>query len=550
MKGRPTNDVVRGLLWWLPGCLIFFRASFTSGFDKITGTNGDARLIVFVQEHWVQVLRGEVSWTSPEVFFPTKGVLGYGDAFLLDEIFYLPLRALGMDPFLAHQWTLILLSGVGFVSLFVFLRKVFALGAPTCAALATTFAFANNLYVKSVHAQLYSLYWVPVVMLLILQAVRTSNQRVRLACGWAAGTLMGLLYFTSFYIGWYATFAAMCVGGIVLLWRLRTHGFKAVRVTVAPFLPATISAVVGFGVAMIPFATIYAPVARSFPDRPYSEAMSYAAWPSDVVNLGSSNFMWGSALRSGLRFNRLHNIEVTLALTPILLLAAVVGCVVILRRRRSAAVGFAGEAAIACCVTLAAVLLLPMKFGGKSLWLIAYTFIPGARSLRAIDRIVLIGGLLAIMIIANALRSLRSREPGDGRPARAQALGIAALLGVIVFEQFNVGNSAQVDRSEQVKALVVAPAPPDECRAFYITDSGPEATVAFISSVDAMLLAQHFQLPTINGYSGQFPRGYHFYEPTADDYIKYVELWAERFEVTDGLCSYDRITHEWTGPEA
>lgn len=234
MKVRPTNDVVRGLLWWIPGCFIFFREFFTSGFDKIIGTDGDARLQVFLLEHWVQVAQGDGSWTSPQVFFPTKGVLGYGDALLLDEVFYLPLRAVGLDPYLAFQWTLILLSAVGFVALFVFLRRLFDLGPATCAALATTFAFANNLAVKSVHTQLYSIYWVPVVLLLIVQAIQARNPKARLAWGWATGALVGLLFFTSFYIAWYATFVALVIGVQLLIWRLRTRGFTTVRETVRP----------------------------------------------------------------------------------------------------------------------------------------------------------------------------------------------------------------------------------------------------------------------------------------------------------------------------
>ena len=113
------NDFIRGLLWWVPGCLVFFRHGFTSGFDQITGDVGDTRMAIYLHEHWVEVLRGHASWTSPDIFYPVKGALGYTDTYLLNEVFYLPLRAAGLDPFLAFQWTLILLSGVGFVGMFV-----------------------------------------------------------------------------------------------------------------------------------------------------------------------------------------------------------------------------------------------------------------------------------------------------------------------------------------------------------------------------------------------------------------------------------------------
>ncbi|MCE9620824.1 MAG: endo alpha-1,4 polygalactosaminidase [Actinomycetia bacterium] len=548
MKARLKNDVVRGLLWWIPGCLVFFRAAFTSGFDKITGTDGDARLIIFLHEHWVQAAQGDVSWTSPQLFFPTKGVLGYSEGFLLNETFYLPLRAIGMDQFMAFQWTLILLSLVGFVSLFVFLRRVFNLSAPICAALATTFTFANNLYVKSIHAQLYAVHWLPLILLLVLQAFRATNPRARNAWGFAAGAVFGLLYFTSFYIAWYATFAVLWIAGLLLIWRVATRGFGAVRRAVHPYLPATLSAAGGFGLAMIPFAITYARIAKTFPDRHYLEAMAYAAWPSDMINVGASNLMWGSALRSVVTRERLYNHETSLALTPILMLAALVGCVVILIRRRTVAVGFAGELGIACGVTLVTATLLPVQFDGNSAWAVAYTFFPGARSLRAIDRIMLIGVLLAVMIIAIALASLRDRERvGRARRSpRAEAIGIAVVLALIVVEQVNVGASSLVDRSDQQQMLSAVPDPPDACQAFYITDSGPFDEALPISAIDAMLIAQRYSLPTLNGYSGQSPRGFRFLDPRGDDYLYRVGLWVREFGLSEGLCSYDRFTNVWT----
>lgn len=256
--------------------------------------------------------------------------------------------------------------------------------------------------------------------------------------------------------------------------------------------------------------------------------------------------MWGSALRSVLTDKRLVNIETSLALTPVLMLAALAGCVVIIIRRRSVAVGLAGEIGIACGITLVGALLLPIKFGTKSLWAIPYTFFPGARSLRAVDRIVLIGGLLAVMIIAIALRSLRNREVREGRSRRREAIAIAMLLGFIVVEQFNVGDTSSVDRSDQLSALSAAPAPPPTCQAFYITDSDPGETVAYTSSIDAMLIAQHFSIPTLNGYAGQFPRGFTFFEPSNNDYLDVVHAWVDKYDVSDGLCSYDRATRLWS----
>ncbi len=554
MKARPTNDFIRGFVWWIPGCLIFFRSAFTSGFDKIIGDDGDSRLAIYLMEHWVQVAKGHGSWTSPRMFYPTKMTLGYSDTFLLNEVFYLPLRGLGLDRFLAFQWTVMLLTLVGFNSLFVFLRRTLQLGSLTSAALATAFAFGNNLYNVAGHVQLFAVYWVPVLLLLVSQIHRACDRKRQTAWAFAAGALLGLLFYSSYYIAWFATLAGIGFTVIVLVWRMSTRGFAVVLQSMWQSLrqhgAAAIAATVGFVLAMIPFAITYLPTLRDFPDRSYKEAMTFAAWPSDVVNLGRDNYLWGSALRSTLSTERLGFGEVWVAVTPLLMLAALIACVVMIIRRRSVAVGFAGEACVAATIVLACLTVLPIKFGARSLWAIAYTFIPGAKALRAVDRAEILCGLIAVLIVAIAIRSLR--DLFDNKPARRgrAVAGVAVLLGLIVLEQLNVGDGSHVDRSDQLKSLIVAPAPPATCKSFYITDSGPNPAIFYITTIDAMQISQHLELPTVNGYSGQSPAGYNFLDTNDPDYLNRVRVWADAHGVSAGLCSYDRATHVWSGPES
>ena len=71
----------------------------------------------------------------------------------------------------------------------------------------------------------------------------------------------------------------------------------------------------------------------------------------------------------------------------------------------------------------------------------------------------------------------------------------------------------------------------------------------FVSSIDAMLISQHFRIPTVNGYSGQVPEGFDFLDPSAAGYVDRVHAWAEAKGVSDGLCSFDRTARVWAGPE-
>ena len=72
----------------------FFGSTIWSGFRLSSGDEGDATLIAFLHEHVYQSLLGHASLRNPQFFYPTPGVLGYTDAFLLNQIFYAPLRFL------------------------------------------------------------------------------------------------------------------------------------------------------------------------------------------------------------------------------------------------------------------------------------------------------------------------------------------------------------------------------------------------------------------------------------------------------------------------
>ena len=543
------RDLVFAFMVWTIGALVFFRSAFGSGFDRIMGNAGDARLQVFGHEHWVQVLRGHESWTNPRFFFPIKGVLGYSDTFILNEVFYAPLRAVGCDEFLAFQWTIVLMSLAGFFAFFTFLRRTLWLSASVCAALSATFVFANAIYIKAGHLQLYSLYWLPVLMLVMLSAANGRRRLVRLGSGFLSGCLLGLLFLSTYYVAWFAVFGTsiFCAGLLAL--RIRAVGLRACAVALQRHLGAVATSAVGFVLAMIPFATVYLPVLRASGGRTYSDAMLYAARPADVVNLSGTNYLWGPTMRALLSAARLANTEVSLAVTPVLAVAALAfGALSI--RGRSAKRRFAADVSIAAAVTLVALILLPVKFGWGSLWRIPWTLVPGAVGIRAIDRVAMLGGLFAVVAVAAGFQSRGAATSSSSRTPRMRRIGVASLLCLFLFEQFNVGENSFVDRSDEINMLTVSAEPPPACGSFYIIDSAPDQVPFYQSSIDAMLISQHFRLPTVNGYSGQFPLGYSLIDPGSPGYVEQVHLWADTHDLRSGLCSYDRATRAWVGPGA
>ena len=69
--------------------------------------------------------------------------------------------------------------------------------------------------------------------------------------------------------------------------------------------------------------------------------------------------------------------------------------------------------------------------------------------------------------------------------------------------------------------------------------------LSFVANIDAMVLAEHFGIPTVNGYSGQYPPGYILLDMSDPQYFANVRTWVERNDVEDGLCSYDTVARVW-----
>src|SRR4051794_27513530 len=92
----------------LASVVLFFREFFLSQFDAIAGTRDDCLFIIAILEHWYHVFLGTVAdFRSPNFFAPVTGALGFSDALFLFALPYAAIRAIGYDPFLSFELTLI-----------------------------------------------------------------------------------------------------------------------------------------------------------------------------------------------------------------------------------------------------------------------------------------------------------------------------------------------------------------------------------------------------------------------------------------------------------
>jgi hypothetical protein len=541
-----VRDTVVVVVTWLVGASVFFFAQWSSGFNRVMGNTGDTRLIVYLNEQWFLTLKGSQPWRSPPFFYPVKGLLGYTDTFFLWQLFFVPFRLSGAEPFLAFQLTIIALSLVAFVCFVIFVRIAFQAPLFVAAVGALVFTFANNLSEHVGSPQMFGIYFVPPIALLALISWRGRSIRpgASVALGALVGLLFGLLLFSTYYVAWFSLFAVAIVSAFAFVFAPRAMA-KELRLSARSGWRTLLGVVIGFGVGIVPFVLTYLPVVSQLGVRKYSDAMLFAAKWNDVINVGSGNLAWGHLLEHFWSAPRPASYEVSYALTPVLLLFVVVGGTTVLwvvATHRSRLTPMLRLALALCCTTvLFAVLPVATEIG--SAWVLVW-HLPGATAIRAIDRIQVASDLVAALALV-AIASEAVRHWGRlRRSTPLLALGVA-LLCLIAAEQASNSAGTQLRRSSQIAMLAKVPKAPAGCTSFFVTDSTSNKMLFYEFQTQAMLISQRIGVPTINGYSGDDPPGWNLTFPESPSYRIFVRQWTDANGLTTGVCDLDLGAMSW-----
>lgn len=529
-----------GVAVWAAGAAIFFRYPLFSQFDLVFGDSGDGRTQVFLNEHLYNVLRGRAQFTSPPFFYPQQETFGFWPAFLLSSLPYSMLRLAGCDPFLSFQLVLILLSLACAMATLVVCVRYLQIRPSIAVCAAALIAFPNNLFVKAGvgHANLLMLYFIPGIVALALWGLEdfpriTSRSIVRVAL---ASALYALLFSTDVYAAWMFGLTLLIAGGIVvLILRGKLAGFARdnVRPLTALLAPAAAAFLIGF----IPFLLIYVPVRVIAPLRLYGEYLMFAPFPVDLINVSPWNLVWGAAV-DRLVANRgpEHLLAVTPGMTAVTLLLFVV-----LRR---GAIAMERWRTILVAVAIGVWWigwLLTGRIGTVSgFWLVRH-LVPGALGIRSGMRVQLVANFWIVIALALLIEHWLKTAPA--RWFSAQRLCAWSVLAFCLVEQINLMHNSDIRRSVELAYVAAVPSPPSPCQAFYIVPQRRQDQ-SYVDEVDAMWIALHVGLPTLNGLSGWSPPGWEL-SRRGVDYDALVRQWIARSGLSAQVCSYDAAKRQW-----
>ena len=478
------------------------------------------------------------------MFFPAPNTAAYSDALLGVAPFYWPWRAMGIAPDTSFQlWMLAVATANYLAALALFARgfRCRPLGAATGA---TLFCFASIRVEQLIHPQLVSQFYLAIAVLALVRlfesdpnARPTHDVRAR-GDAWIvvlALACVGQLY-ASYYNAWFL-FLAMVLAALwcvlVREWRrnlwalLRTH-WRALCATVA--LSALLIA---------PLAIHYAQASSQVGMRSFFTVQAMLPRVQSWAYMGPGSWLYG-ALAERPPFHVIpmedeQRLGAGIA-TMLVALAGLWGA----RRRR--------VVQVVTLVPVAMALLATEWPGGFTAWHAVYAIVPGAAAMRAVSRIGIalalplsLGVALAVDRMATAMAASRWT-----RDRVARGLAIALVLVVVALEQGQ--RLPSYDKHDaRARTTRVAREVGPACTAFLSTIIGGKED-PWRYHVDAMWASMERGVPTINGYSGNEPPGWTFYDirihtgdGTLAPTMAAVHDWATRWRLDPATICFLRV---------
>ncbi|MBD0373048.1 MAG: DUF4214 domain-containing protein [Pyrinomonadaceae bacterium] len=538
----------------LLGLWRFHHTQFSSGLDIFPADRGDGRLITYLCEHWYQVFQNQASWRSPAMFYPVEGTLGYADMFLGYAVPFSILRALGVNSFTSLELVVILFNYLSYVVCFILLYRILRLGLVASCAGAFFFAFNSPKFVQMGHLQLQVTLFLPLCVIAVLVFVRkreSISQTKAFALLALAATSLSIQLMSGYYPGWFFIFWSFLFLTLSLCFQT-TRGF--VLSIVRMHWRAIACAALLFIVEMIPFLLVYVPVVRELGWRPYDSVKELIPVPLALLLTSDGNYVWGHLSASLKQSFALHpELQMGIGLVPTLTwLGLTVAALLFIRRyARKAPSENEDEARNRhnqkllwlCLLVLSTSLfyLIGMKLlKDYSAWRIVYTFFPGGKSIRAVSRYVIMLALPMAIAFAFLIQHALDRIHSGFSEPRARVFPLIALFSLIgfgLFEQLgsNSGFSVRAENSylERLSKKLLG-----DCRSFYLAVGPLAARNQFEYQIDAMMVSQMRGVPTMNGYSGVFPRDWFpaLWEVKATGYEENMRRWIESHRLGNGVC--------------
>lgn len=520
---------------------LFFYQQINSGFTRIFGDDYDGVIEAVLVSHWYRVFQFHHVWNQPLYFYPYPDTLGYNDGYFIYGLIAAAYRVLGWNVLVSQELMHISVKAIGFFSMAALLSRLQQKNVIAILG-AALFTLCINSSESAGHGQLLGVAFAPLLAFLLLGTVRNilaSEKKSIVLYGAGFSLLYGATLLTGFYMAWffglfliiYAIFYA-CLDFSKIKLFLRAVSSSRYQVAFILFV---------FLVAVIPFVFVYLPKLKETGGQGYGNQLYFSLHVAEMFNTGRGSLLWGPAFDFiDKRFPGLWRPgEYQFGFTPdILALSLFIISGLILRKSTFKPLWFK---ALGYATLIA--LVLPLSFSGHSLWFLVHSLIPGASGVRVISRFYIYlafpVALLITVYFCNVWQSLpKARIP------------VFILLLIICASQVNLHTGVNLETKKIMARLDDATPVPKICASFFVDNPLPKPTDIvsrlYEQNVQAMLLADTFGIPTLNGFATFNPPDWVFeqkpmYLYRVGEYVRSHNLQA--------VCRYDIGENKWLTPD-
>lgn len=541
VKQNKAGCVLWIVLIMLGEVLFFHNILFN---DNLIGYRVDGRLVTFLTEHWYQVFLGNEGWEELPCFYPEKNVLAYSDMMLLFGGPFILLRIVGADMYTALKITVILFHVLGSYLLYYFMRKYVQASGAVSFLTVVCFSFTNGYNCNSANMQMFALSLLPVLLIAGAYYIKNLEQKKRHIAAIVAVVWLAMLFYTSFYV---AYFVCLFSGIVIIVYAigyfvLRKHEWvRVAEKKVVRHIREYMLYLLLFALCMLPFICLYLPALKDFGGRSWEEIeMLFPGW-KNICMLNEKNDELAA-------FNpEIYNYKTGFPIIDLIIygIAGIGICIFIFRKKRKSGLRRKEYMYLLGGIIIFLAFILILQIRGFTLWYFIYKFIPGASAIRAVIRWLCFISL-PMAIFLGAVLTYFSKESGFNKKYTEK---LALILSLVMFCSnycvIGIGTgwsvSGEINFEKSVKA------PPQDCKVMYVVDKDRMIhRGAQEVQLDAWAIALKFQLKTINGYSGQIPKGWDLLDITQNGTDQKVREWLELYGQTeDGVYDYDLGKNEW-----
>ena len=579
-----------------------FQITNGSFFNSSLGDWVDPYFINYLLEHWRHALLHLSDPSSPPMFFPVRGTLGYSHGLILYAPFYIAAR-LFLHPFIAYNASIFLVMMTGSLCLYALLRTGIGAGMLESLVLSVFFFTSGNVITEAVAAwsQRASVFLLPPIMLLAVVVARMHDGPARLCLAGLTGLLFALMFTHDFYTAQLAGVVMMLLGAGWLfmvrhsigkstadMWRAAgAHQRRDSVSYVRPQMRWLIAAWGGFAWSTIVFLhPIHRVVIRGIPLsatnpwRPLAIGTAAGAWFLLRLGRGLADHEkppWLMQLRSPVVISATAGTTVGVLIflwiyLPVYLQHSAFpeenlmdSLVLVTSGREGWAAmsrGYDSLRSFKFAALLAMVIWLPwsrVNTGARhyALWVMVVsavvlliplrfntfsiwkTFFAPFPGLSAIRDPKRIIPLYELALIVMSVYAITRMRPGS--PPRIAATLLAAML---ILTEWNTMQLVYRRDTRVFDKWVREPITIDpSCQSFYIRGASDEYMsrsphMSMLYSGDALFVSLDHSIPTLNGYSAWTPAGWALANPQERTYQQNVSQWISENGL-DNVCELD-----------